>query len=162
MTERLYRDKDWLFTQRFKKRLSLRKIAALCNVSHECIRKQLIKYGLCEESDELLKKKIEEFDRLVKENADFILTVLCKGEDKEFWEKIIAAVMDREKKQNLAEPKKQQSESRVTHRPLHPFDHTELKGGEPVSSKHYDPKSSGNTFAQELDEIQEIADKVTS
>lgn len=159
MTERLYRDKDWLFTQRFKKRLSLRKIAALCDVSYECIRKRLLKYGFLEDSDGLLKKKNEEFDRLVKENADFILTVLCKGEDKEFWERILSSVMDREKKQNLAEPKKV---GRVTHRPLHPGDTVSHGGGEPVSSKYYDPKYEGKTFAQEMDELQEIADTVTS
>lgn len=157
MTERLYRDKDWLFTQRFKKRLSLRKIAALCNVSHECIRKQLIKYGLCEESDELLKKKIEEFDRLVKENADFILTVLCKGEDKEFWENILSSVLVREAELK----KKQEAAGRISrNRQTHPGDKIEFGGGQPVPG-YYNPKTDGKSFAEEMDELLEIHDKIS-
>lgn len=150
-----YKDRDWLYTQRFVKRLSLRKIAVLCNVSHECIRKRLLKYGFLEESDELLKKEIEEFDRLVKENKDFILTVLCKGEDKEFWERVLSSVMEKE-----AEPKKKQPVGRVArNRQTHPGDRIEHGGGS-ISTRHYDPKSSGRSFREEMNEIQSVCDRL--
>lgn len=152
---KIYKDKDWLFQKYIVEGLTVRQVAELAECSKSTIQRLLAEYGYSKhsESDELLKKKIEEFDRLVKENADFILTVLCKGEDKEFWEKVLFSVRTPKRKLSLPENDKV---GRVHHRPLHPGDRIEHGGGQPISARYYDPRSSGNSYAEEMSLIEEL------
>jgi len=150
-----YRSKNWLFEQRFVKRLSLRKIAALCGISHEGVRKRLLRHGLSEDSTEVLRKKADRLIQAVMENQDFFLNHVCETEEeRQRWRKIINAELDRERKRNLSP--EEQSEGRVLrNRQTHPSDRIEHGGGQPVPG-YYDPRASAHSFAEEMSLIEEL------
>ncbi len=162
MTEKIYRDESWLYQQYVIKGLTVRQVAELAGCSKSTVQRWLAEYGYSKHSEgsESLKKQFEEvvqaaerLERLAKERG-ISLSSLLDEETLEF----VRFCTEKERKRNL--PPEKQSESRVVHRLLHPSDRVEHGGGQPISARHYDARSSGRSFAEEMDEIQEIHDKI--
>ena len=156
---KIYKDKDWLFQKYIVEGLTVRQVAELAECSKSTVQRWLAEYGYSKhsESDELLKKQADELMRVIMQNQAFFLEHVCETEEeRQYWLKIIELEeMDKDKKLNLAEKKK--PEGRVLHnRQTHPGDRIEHGGGQPLSSRYYDPRSSGNSYAEEMSLIEEL------
>lgn len=160
---KIYKDKDWLYQKYIVEGLTVRELAKFAECSKSTIQRWLAEYGYSKhsESTEVLKKQADELMKVIMQNKDFFLNHVCETEEeRQYWLKIIELeVMEKDKKLNLAE--KKQSEGRLlNNRQTHPGDHTEFGGGEPVSNRHYDPRSSGRSLGEEMELIEEAHDKI--
>lgn len=159
---KLYTKRDWLHEQRVVKKRSLREIAALCGCNH----KTILQWCRVFDIEPVRVEETPEYKKFIKEmleNAEKFEGHKFSVREKRSWIKIYHKMWISYKKAKAEKALKKRDPAHagrvLNNRQTHPGDRIEFGGGQAVLG-YYDAKTDGKTFAQEMDELLEIHDKI--